>query len=373
MKVIVVYASSGAGHQKAAEAISKTLQERPGLQVQLIDSLDYTAPFFRYSYPRVYLFLVRYLPSVWGFFYDGLNVALIGPPLRALRRLLNAVNGRGLEKFFLSEKPDIIVSTHFFASEVASAMKRSGKLQSCLVTIVTDFVVHSVWITSETDGYTVASRDTRDSLMRRRVPEEKIAMTGIPVNPVFEKEENRLLLAEKLGIAPDKFTVLIASGGFGVGPIEQLVNHLSQNERLQLLVVCGHNRSLYERLQAETASLRERVILYEFVNNIHELMSVSDCMVSKSGGLTMSEALAKQLPAFILYPIPGQEMGNRDILVRHQAALAVRNIRDLEGYFQDLGKLQEMLAKVRREIQQFREQHSAHRIADYVLSKGQKK
>ena len=370
MKVVIVYASSGAGHQKAAEAVFKALRGRSGVDLQLIDALDYTTAPFRFLYPRIYLFLIRHLPSVWGFFYGGLNVVLIGPFLRCLRRLLNALNGKALEKFFLSERPDVIVSTHFFASEVASTLKAKRKLKTHLLTVVTDFVVHSVWMATQTDRYVVGAEDARDALMRRGVPGEKISLLGIPIDPLFERVEDRTALSKKIGADPELFTVLIVSGGFGVGPIENLVSHLSRHSRLQLLVVCGHNLSLYRRLTSQTASVRKRVHLFEFVDNMHELMSISDCMISKSGGLTMSEALAKRLPPFILYPIPGQEGGNRDVLVRHHAALPVKNIRDLEKRFSDLAQLKKTLAEVKQGIDRFSQRHTAVRIAEHVLSQG---
>jgi len=367
MKVIIVYASSGAGHQKAAEAVFKVFRERQGVNAYLIDSLEYTTPLFHLLYPRLYLFLVRRLPWVWGFFYDGLNFTLIGPFLRYLRRTLNALNGKRLEAFFLAENPDVIVSTHFFGSEVVSSLKQKGKLKARLITIVTDFAVHSVWVAPFVDGYVVGAVDTEESLIRRGVSKEKIAVLGIPIDPIFEKAEDRISLSKKIGISPQKFTVLVVSGGFGVGPVETLVSHLLQNRELQLLVVCGHNPSLYRRLKTRTADAGPRVALYGFVNNMHELMSVSDCMVSKSGGLTMSEALAKRLPIFILYPIPGQETGNRDVLLRHQAAFSVRNIRDLKERFLDLGFLQKELEKIKRHIDAFRQRHTAEHVSAYVI------
>lgn len=367
MKVIVIYASSGAGHQKAAEALFKVLRGRRDLTVHLIDSLEYTTPLFHLLYPRLYLFLVRHLPFVWGFFYDGLNFALIGPFLTRLRRALNALNGKKLEHFFLTESPDVIVATHFFATEVASSLKEKQKLKSTLISIITDLAVHSVWVAPQVDRYVVGSVDTQEALIRRGVSQEKITVLGIPVDPVFEREEEREPLSQRLGIPSQKFTVLVASGGFGVGPVGALVSHLSRNTQLQLLVVCGHNRSLYSQLMARTASVRERVFLYGFVDNIHELMSVSDCMVSKSGGLSMSEALAKKLPVFILYPIPGQETGNRDVLARHKVAIPIRNIQELERHFQDLPRLRRELDETKRRIEAFRKRGVAERIASFVL------
>ncbi len=366
MKVVVVYASSGLGHKRAAEALVQALQAAPGISLQLIDSLDYTHVAFRYLYPRIYLFLVKYLPAVWGFFYQGFNIPAVAPWLQRARRLLNAANGKALERFLVREEPEVVVSTHFFASEVASALKRNGRLKARLVTVITDLAIHTVWIAAETDLYVVGSSETRASLIKRGVSDEKIALFGIPVDPRFEEEKDRLSLLQKQALSSERFTVLVASGGFGIGPIERLVSVLIRKPELQLLVVCGHNRPLYERLVSRNAGVRERVKIYGFVQNMDELMAMSDCLVSKSGGLMMTEALAKGLPMLIFRPIPGQEQGNQQVLLRHQAALSAGTLQELEAHFSDLEHLKERLSFVRKQMEMIRQHQAARRTADFI-------
>jgi len=365
MKVFVFYASSGAGHQKAAEAIGKALKARSGISYQVLNSLDYMTPIFKYVYPRMYLFLVKYLPSAWGFCFFTLNLPWLRNLIRISRRVLNTLHGRRFEQFLLTEKPDVVISTHFLAGEIISSLKRKALFSGRLITVVTDFVPHFVWDAPSTDQYIVGSEEGKETLIRRGVAPEKISLLGIPVDPLYEEVVDRKILSEKLGISPNFFTIFVVSGGFGVGPIEELVSFFSKKGPLQLLVVCGHNRALYQRLKKQSEG-NSQIKLYQFVDNIHELMSVSDCMVSKSGGLMMSEALAKKLPTFILHPIPGQEVGNRDVLLRHHAALSVENVRALESYFSNLEELKQQLEKVRKGIETFSKPKAAAQIAHRI-------
>ena len=368
MKVLIVYASSGSGHWKAAEALNEILKARPGISISLIDSLQYTTPSFRFCYPRTYIFLVRYLPSIWGFFYETLDHPLLRTTVAKVRRFLNASNGRSLARYVLEEEPDLILSTHFFASEVIGTLKREGRLRSRLLTVITDFGIHAVWISEGTDGYLVGSENLKEMLEARGVSPEKIHVVGIPVHPRFEKPQDRTTLARKLGLDPQRFTVLIASGGFGVGPIERLVSLLAGYPSLQLLVVCGHNERLFSSLSLKGFP-QTRIHLFRFVNNMDELMSAADCMIGKSGGLTMSEALTKQLPTLILFPIPGQEDANRLFFEQQGAAITLKGLKDVEERFQDLETLRKELDHLRRRLKELSFPKAGERIANLALGR----
>ena len=366
MRVLIVYASSGSGHWKAAEALKEILSSDKRFEVALIDSLHYTPSSFRFCYPRTYIFLVRYLPSLWGLFYYLLDSPVLRGPVTRLRRLLNAANGRSLVGYVQKEDPDLVLSTHFFASEVLGASKRQGKLRAKLLTVITDFGVHVVWLSPGVDGYLVGSEEMKGFLKERGVPEGKIHVVGIPVRPLFEKKQDRKALAGKLGLDPGAFTVLISSGGFGVGPIQKLVSTLADKDSLQLLVVCGHNEGLFGALSKTVFAEGARIHLFRFVDNMDELMSVSDCMIGKSGGLTMSEALTKQLPTLILFPIPGQEDANRLFFERQRAALSMKGLREVEERFENMDSLRKELDCVRGRLRDLSFPESGQKIRDIV-------
>ncbi len=330
MKILITYASAGAGHKKAAEAILEVLRLKGAQgsnQILLADSLDYTNAFFRWMYSRKYITLVKYLPHIWGFFYYLLDNKFIYRLIFLPRRIINAVNCWRFENFLLKQKPDIVISAHFMANEIVTHLKQAGKLTCRLFCAVTDYRLHSFWVASGVDLYFAALEDTKADLINRGVPADKIITSGVPIGPKFALSMDKPKIRVGLGLNPYLFTVLIVSGGFGVGPVELLVRNLGViSQDIQLIVVCGYNKKLFQKVNAVVGGLDIKGKVYGFVENMYELMSASDVMVTKSGGLTASEALAKGLAAIFIKPIPGQEEKNAKVLEKAGAAFVAGSI-----------------------------------------------
>lgn len=198
--------------------------------------------------------------------------------------------------------------THFMPTEVAAALKRSGLISSKLITVVTDFDVHKIWIAEGIDMYTAASDWTRGKLENLGISFYKILVSGIPTDEKFSSPVDISELKKKLELREDIFTVLVATGSFGIGPIEDIIYEI---KGFQVIVVCGHNKDLFKKLSAKNSRL---VHVMGLVDNMHELMAVSDVMVTKPGGLSISEALVSHLPLVFFNAIPGQETGNIRVL-----------------------------------------------------------
>lgn len=307
-KILIIYATAGAGHKVAGLALYERLKETPELNVSCVDALDYTSSLQKRLYSGTYSFLISRAPAVWGFFFHLLDRKFLHPLVRILRRGYNRVTAARLHRFLQEERFDVIFSTHFMATEVVSALKRQGRISSKLVTVVTDFDVHRFWITPESEHFAVASDWTKEKLVSTGIPPEKCRVTGIPTFRKFSEQKDVAALKARLGLKPDVFTVLIATGSFGIGPIEEISGKL---EGFQVLVVCGHNRKLYERLSRRQ---KELVKVYGLVDNMDELMAVSDFMITKPGGLSISEALVSGLSMMFFNAIPGQEQGNVKVL-----------------------------------------------------------
>ena len=308
MKILVIHATAGAGHKKAAEAVFYGLSAKGGHDARLVDALNYTNPFFKQTYPWFYGFLVTRLPVVWGLFFDVLDIQWLQPLVRLVRRLYNGLNAKALEKFLIDEKFDVVITTQFLSAEVSAHLKRTGKISSRIICVVTDFDVHHIWVNQGIDIYTAACSYTRDKLTTLGVRPEAIREIGIPTDPRFSQKQDAAALRTKLKLKEGLFTVLIATGSFGMGPIEALMELLKD---YQLLVVCGHNKGLYHRL-APKASANTHV--FGLVDNMDELMSVANVMVTKPGGLSIAEALVKELPLVFFSAIPGQETNNIKVL-----------------------------------------------------------
>ena len=314
MKILVIHATAGAGHKKAAEAVFNGLRAQCCHDVRLVDALDYTYPFFKKSYPDSYSFLVTRLPWLWGFSFALMDIPLMQPLVRMVRRVYNGLNAKALHKFLIDEQFDCIVTTHFLSEEVAAYLKRRGKIKSKIICVVTDFDVHRIWLNEGIDIYTAACAYTKDKLISLGVPADKIFATGIPTDTKFSIEPDKPALRKKLGIKDGILTVLIATGSFGMGPVEELIRLLKD---YQLLIVCGNNKDSYERLKPLN---KDNVHIFGLVNNMDELMSVSNVMVTKPGGLSISEALVKKLPMIFFSAIQGQETNNINVLSTYEVS-----------------------------------------------------
>src|SRR4030042_4493938 len=188
-KILIVYATAGIGHKKAATAIKKAYDEMklPGTEVTLIDALDYTNNFFKWSYLQAYLLMVNKLPLFWGLSYYLTDIPFVDFFVSYIRRINNRANSKKLVNYILDTKPDVIISTHFFASEVIANLKQKSLMLSRLVTIVTDYRLHAWWVCEGTDAYIVARGDTRRDLQRGKVEPGNIKVIGIPIEPIFSK------------------------------------------------------------------------------------------------------------------------------------------------------------------------------------------
>jgi len=311
MKILVIHASAGAGHLKAAESLTNGLKKSTEHDVILVDALDYSSPFFKKLYTGTYFFLISKVPWLWGFFFWLLDIVWFQPTIRCVRRIYNTVNVGRLHRFLQEEQFDTIFMTHFMPTEIAAALKRSRRISSQLITSITDFDVHRIWLADGIDHYCVASDWTKKKMVKLGVAQDHVLVSGVPTDEKFSTPVDIGTLKEKLGLHENIFTVLVATGSFGIGPIEEIIDVLGE---FQVIVVCGHNKSLYQKLSHKKYGL---VKVLGLVDNMHELMAVSDAMVTKPGGLSISEALVSQLALIFFSAIPGQETGNIRILKKY--------------------------------------------------------
>lgn len=367
-RILISYATAGSGHVKAAHAIKEAFsQTDPDASVDIIDSLDYMTAFFKWFYPRIYIFMVNKIPLIWGFGYYLLDNRIFYGLVSWMRHITNWLNSRSLSRYLRQKDYDVIISTHFLLTDVVSMEKK--RIRSRLVTVITDFRSHSFWIAKGIDLYVVAHERTRNDLMHRyNIPEAKITVLGIPVNPLFSKPKDRDGLIACLGVKKGLFTVLIGSGGFGVGPVIDLVKSFKGiSVPVQLLVVCGKN----EPLCLSVENLRERIGIpitsYGFIDNMDELMEISHVIITKMGGMISSESLAKRLPLVSIAPIPGQETRNFNVLSRAGVVIEIKNLKDAPRIITRLYEDKELMNDLKAKIEFIRKPEAAYNIAKMVL------
>jgi processive 1,2-diacylglycerol beta-glucosyltransferase len=355
-RILILSASVGAGHLRAAEAVEAALRQvRPDAHVKNVDVLDLTNRVFRRFYGKFYLDLVNKAPHVLGYFYDMLDRPSKSGKYRGdrLRLMLEKLNLRPFLRFLQSEPWELIINTHFLPAEIIASLRKKRKFAAPQVTATTDFETHRLWVNQPCDRYFTATEEGARNLHSWGVPAEDIVATGIPIHPVFSEPRDRGELLARHGLRGDRPIILQLAGGFGVGPIERLYQELLNVEMpLDIVAVSGRNEKLKKKLEAVPCPQRHRRRVLGFTKQIDELMAVADLVVSKPGGLTTSETLARGAVMVIVNPIPGQESRNSDFLLENGAAIKVNNAATLaykvNGLLGDTKRLAELRANVTR-------------------------
>lgn len=369
-RVLVLSASVGAGHVRAAQAVEKAFQQSQSVaEIRHIDTLDFTNQLFRKLYGQLYLDLVNKMPEVLGWIYDSLD-----KPWRYERRrlLLDRLNTRPFVKMLKEYQPDIVVCTHFLPSEIISWLKAKGRLSMPQSIVVTDFDVHAMWLCHHYEQYFVALDETRVHMTELGIPADKITVTGIPIDPVFALRKVKSEMRLKHGLHPDLPTLLISAGGFGVGPIEHLmISLLKLKHPAQVVALCGRSAELKARVERVVATADKSAVqvhVQGFTTEMDEYMTAADLIVGKPGGLTTSESLAKGLVFVIVNPIPGQEERNADHLLEAGAAIRCNNLPTLaykiDALLDDPRRFRAMQAASRR----LAKPHAARDIVNKMLT-----
>ena len=372
-KVLVLYMTAGHGHRKVAEAIAEELKaaDLKNFTVEVFDALDKTNFVFRFSYPRLYYWLILWMPWLWGVFFYLTNFSWLYALIKPIRSVWNTIQSVPLRTYLKKKEFDFIVSTHFFPAQVAGRLKKGGAIKSTLITVVTDVIPHRVWRNPGTDVYWVMAEESEEALIAQGSDRRQIKIGGIPISQQFLVPYDRSSLQRKFGLDPDRFTILFSSGSFGLGPTEAVLNSLSCLRRpIQTIVVCGYNQSLYQDLNKKR--YRFPTILFGFVDHMPELMTVSDLLLAKPGGATTCESLAMGLPMVITDSIPGQEAGNAKWLLNRKIAFELDRVDQaadlLEGILQDAALLQQ----IKREVSLSAKPNAARDLIHYLRSEAVK-
>lgn len=368
-KVLILSASAGAGHIRAAQAIERAIiATGAARQVRHVDTLEYTNKVFRNLYSKAYIEMVGRMPDVLGWLYDQFD-----KPWQNERRRLafDKLNTRPFVRLLADYQPDIIVCTHFLPAEIISWLKAKQRLVAPQAIVVTNFDVHAMWLCHHVEHYFVAIDETRAHLEKLGIPAERVTVSGIPIDPVFAGSFDQRAMRDKHRLAQDKTTILISAGGFGVGAIEHLVAALGDmRHAAQVVAVCGRNQELQSELEQTAARLHaSRVALHVigFTKEMHELMAASDILLGKPGGLTTSEALAMGLAFVIVNPIPGQEERNSDHLLEEGVAIRANNLPTLGYKIDRLLDDPARLARMQENARRMGRKRAAFEIVDKLL------
>lgn len=327
MKIIALTVSAGKGHQKAAEAIKRYYEENNvDVDFEIIDTLKYINPIVDKLIIGGYLKSLKKTPKLYGkLYYYSENEDAIS----AISNLVHDLFSIKLKNLLDEKKPDVVLCTHPFPIEIMSILKRKGKTNIPAIAILTDYAPHPFWIHEHIDAYIIPNEDFVEDLLNFGVTKEKIYPIGIPVSPEFLNHIDKSYARKTLDLE-DKLTLLLMGGGLGIGNIKEIFERLIYSDLdVQIIAVAGHNTFLKNQLINLANKSNKKTKILGYTENINLLMSASDILITKPGGLTISEALVKGLPIILSNPIPGQEEKNTEYLLNCGIAAYARKVENI--------------------------------------------
>lgn len=366
-RILILSASVGSGHVKAADALARSFRARPDVDEVLVDdSLDHTNVLHKQLYSSLYKRLSALVPEFLGWWYESSDDPWVSADKGRLA--MDLVQAQPLINLVRDFKPDSIICTHFMPAGVLSHLIKTGKLDAELGIVVTDFHFHAFWITRAFHWYFVAQEDDKIHMEGLGLPGDRIHVTGIPVEPEFAEKADRAAVLKKHGLSPDRPTLLIAGGALGLSPAMAVVRSLLQLDRdFQTIIVCGRNEQLQEDIKDLVSEEADRFKVLGYTSEMPALMGAATLLLSKPGGLTTAEALARGLPMVILDPIGGQEERNSDVLLEAGAAIKCTEVTVLNHKIKRLLDDPTRITTMSENARKLGRPHAAADIAEIVM------
>ncbi|MDD2233833.1 MAG: glycosyltransferase [Desulfitobacteriaceae bacterium] len=367
LRVLIFSATFGAGHVRAAEAIIEAIRAKePGSEISHLDCGEFLNKTLNKVIKSTYIELIKHTPKLWGkFYYRTSKIS----PHSVFQRFLNRLGRREFLEYINSVQPDLIICTYPTVAGILAQLRLKQSLNIPLVTIVTDYAIHSQWIHPGVDLYVVGCKEVYEGLVSRGIEKQRIQIIGIPVSLKFEVPLDCPSLYEKLGLDSERLTLLVMGGAYGILEGAKWISKIvaESTAAIQAIIVCGRDQKLYKSLEHIISEARNPILLLGYVKNVEELMSVADLIITKAGGLTVSEALTKRLPMIIFKPIPGQEEANAVYVEKIGAGIIAETNEDLERILYRLIDKPQDLKKMRLAAEKAVIGHSAERAVNLIL------
>lgn len=391
-KVLIMSASTGGGHNRAARAIKEELERKTidGIPVkcEIVDSLKLVNTTMDKIISRGYEKSAIYTPKAYGRVYRFSETSLVSKN-EFKGNLLTSVMAQKFKKLLKDSQPDLIIGTHPFPMIALSTLKKSShtyknstnlgdtfiKHNSSInvppmISVLTDYTTHSTWIQNEINYYIVGHEYVKELLVFEGVDSNKVKTFGIPVEKSFLSHRDKETVLNELGLSSDKLTVLLMGGSFGAGNIKETLDELLDIDRdFQILVITGRNESLREKIEKKLASHShdKNICVLGYTNKMNDILASIDVLITKPGGLTTTEALLKDVPMIVPYYIPGQEEENLDFLSNCGAALRTTKKYTLPVLLKVLIDDSTRLDMLKKNIKSIRKFNSSQNIANLVV------
>ncbi|HYE67720.1 MAG TPA: glycosyltransferase [Anaerovoracaceae bacterium] len=366
MKALILSISTGQGHHATGQAIENEFKSM-GVDCRTLDAYEYIEPILSDMVSKGYLLSTAYAKKISSKLYD--IVLKKSKPLKkySVPKITNTVWAKDLNNYIEEFNPDVIICTHVLSAILVNIMKEKQWVDTATVGIVTDFTLHPLWEETRWLDYYVTPTDLLEFQMEKKgLDINKMLPIGIPIKPKFSERIDRIEARAQLGLDHHKHTILLMSGSMGYGKIDESIERLDRlNFDFQVMVVCGNNKRMYKKAKALTT--QKRFDIYGYVDNVDVMMDAADCIITKPGGITTSEAMAKGLPMIMVNPIPGHEMRNAEFMLNNGLALYATKSFPLDEAVFSLFQHPERINLLRSTIEIYARQNSAKNLCEFLI------
>lgn len=365
-RFLIVTASIGSGHTRAAEAISSEIKRKyPQAEIKVVDFMSAKTAYLNGFIKEAYLKILHIVPDMYEFMYSFTSGRMPG---FSVQNLLAMAMKNDMAALIADSRADVVVFTHPFPCAAAAYLKRTKQIDALVCGVITDFAVHQLWVYKEVDMYFVAHSSFRQQLASKGIEEWRIHDTGIPIAESFSRNYDSDELMNRLCLTNDRPVVLIMGGGLGLGGVKDALVELENSSLdMQIMVVAGENQELWNQLNKLSERSHHDIRVWGFSNNVPELMAVADVLVTKPGALTISEALSMHLPLILSEPIPGQEKENAAFIEKTGAAVWVKDMRRISEFTDRLLQDQSRLTFMRQQAAKVCRPYAAKQIVEHII------
>ena len=373
MKIIIMSVTAGEGHNSTARAMRDYFTAH-GAQAEILDTYGYVSPAMMQSLNKTYLWLSAHAKGAYKMGYRLAEKRKTFSLEYTPAQIVQMPFVLEIRDYLRLAAPDAVIFTHSFAGLILDVLKRDGKLNVPTVGILTDFTFHPYWEDCTANDFVIIpSMALQHQAYRKGFRREQLRDFGIPIHPKFALSRSKAEARTALGLDPVLPTLLLMGGSMGYGNMTDTLaalDRLETEKDFQIICVCGNNASAKARI--DKLQTRRRILNLGFVDYVDQLMDAADCIVTKPGGLTTSEALAKQLPMIIVNPIPGQEMRNMEFLLNSGTAVAVNKMCTVEELVCRLFDSENRMDAMRQCINELRRPDSTENVCTFVMDLARK-
>ncbi len=366
-KILISYNSVGLGHKVIAENIAQALKTFSGIEVVMLDLLEFYSGPLTSTSTAIYKQIIKNFRWLWKIFYTNQFFQALALPLRVPFAALKA---KKLQTFLDQEKPDLFLSTHPAPTALMSYLKQKGKYTKPLVVTFSDFHFQPFWVYPAVDRYLVMTVEQKDEVMKRGFASQRIIVTGLPVDSVYGQDFDLPEVLRKFKLLRTKPVVLLMGGSRGWGiKISDVLELLKSSLDFQIVALSSLNQGLYDALQKLAEKHPDNLKIFGNLTSreVAQLFSIAKVLVTKPGGLTIAQALLKNLPMVLVNPLPTMEEMNQAYLARYGVAVGAKDAKTLRTWVERLLQDQKFYAEQKKRMKELYFPKSAEMAARAII------